>query len=45
MCVMTVTYLTGGLIACSVVWLLVSFFFLKFITFLMQVCKRFIYKL
>ena len=29
-CDMTVTYLRGGLSACSVVWLAVKFFFLKF---------------
>ena len=38
-CVMTATNLIGGSFACSVVWLLVSLFFLKFITFLMQLCK------
>ena len=38
---MTVTYLTGGLSACFVVCLFVSFFFLLFIKFLMQLCKNF----
>ena len=37
--VMMVTYLTGGLFACSGVWLLVSCFFLKCIKILMQPCK------
>ena len=44
-CVMTVAFLRGGLSACSVVWLLVSYFFLKFIKILMQLGKNFVYKL
>ena len=32
-CVLTVTYLKGGFSACSVVCLLVSFFFLMFLKF------------
>ena len=38
---MTVTYLRGGLSASSVVWRIVSLFFLKFIKFLMQLWKNF----
>ena len=40
-CVMTVTYLKGELSASSVVWLLVSFFFLMLINVFMQLCKNF----
>ena len=38
-CYMTLTYLRGGLSICSVVWVSVQYFFLKFIKFLMQLCK------
>ena len=40
-CDMTLTYLRGGLSACSVVWVSVEYFFLKFIKFVMQLCKNF----
>ena len=39
-CDMTVIYLRGALSACSVVWLAVKFFFLKFIEYLMQQGKN-----
>ena len=42
---MTVTYLKGGLSACSAGWMFVSFFFLMFITHLMQLCENFSHKL
>ena len=45
MCGMTVTYLRGGLSACSVVWLPVKNFFLKFIKILVQLCENFFSKL
>ena len=38
---MTITYLRGGLSACSGVWLLVSFFFLMFVNILVQASKSF----
>ena len=44
-CDMTLTYLRRGLFNCSVVWVSVQYFFLKFITFLMQLCKNFFWKL
>ena len=37
---MKVTYLRGGLSACSVVWQVFDSFSLKFITYLMQLCKN-----
>ena len=40
-CEMTLTYLRGGLSTCSVVWVHVRYFSLKFINFLMQLCKNF----
>ena len=40
-CYMTLTYLRGGLSTYSVVWVIVQSFFLKFIKFLMQLCKNF----
>ena len=39
-CVMTVTYLRGGLSASSVLLLLFHPFFLKFIKFVMQLCEK-----
>ena len=44
-CDMTLTYLRGGLSTCSVVWVSVQYFFLKFLKFLMQLCKTFLQKL
>ena len=44
-CVMTVTYLRGGLSACSVLRLLVSLFYGTFIKLLMQLCKNSFYVL
>ena len=43
-CDMTLTYLRGALSICSVVGGSVQYFFLKFITFLMQLCKDFLLK-
>ena len=40
-CDMTLTYLRGGLSTCSVMWLSVKYFFLKFIKFLVQQWKIF----
>ena len=37
-CEVTLTYLRGGLSTCSVVWVHFQYFFLKFITILMQLC-------
>ena len=42
---MTLTYLTGGLSTCSVVWVSVQYFFLQFTKILMQLWKNFFYKL
>ena len=42
---MKVTYLRGGLSACYVVCLLVSFFLLMFINVVMQLCKNFFLQL
>ena len=39
---MTLAYLRGGLITCSVVWVDFGYFSLKFIKFLMQLCKTFL---
>ena len=39
-CEMTLTYLRGGLLTCSVVWVEFEYFSLKFIKILMQLCKR-----
>ena len=39
-CVIIATYLRGGLSACSILQLLVSYFFLKVIKFLMQLSKN-----
>ena len=39
---MTLAYLRGGLSTCSVVWVEVEFFSLKFIKILMQLCKSFL---
>ena len=39
-CDMTLTYLRGGLSTCSVVRVSVQCFFLKFIQFLIQLCKN-----
>ena len=44
-CDMTLTYLRGGLSTCSVVWGSVLYLFLKFLKFLMQLCKNSFYKL
>ena len=41
-CVITVTYLRGGLSACSVVWLIVRLSFLNFIKLLMQLRRMFL---
>ena len=38
---MTLAYLRGGLSTCSVVWVELGYFFLKFIKILMQLCKKF----
>ena len=38
---MTLTYLRAGLSTCSVVWVHVQYFFLKYIQILMQLCKFF----
>ena len=38
---MTLTYLRGGVSACSVVWFSFQYFFLLFIKVLMQLCKIF----
>ena len=40
-CEMTLTYLKGGLSTCPVVWVSFQYFFLKFITTLMQLCENF----
>ena len=40
-CDMTLTYLRGGLSTCSVVWLPVNYFLLKFIKSLVQLCENF----
>ena len=40
---MTLAYLRGGLSTCSVVWVEFEYFSLKFIKFLMQPCKNFLY--
>ena len=42
-CEMTLTYLKGGLLTCSVVWVEFEYFSLKFIKILMQLCKNFLY--
>ena len=42
-CDMTLTYLRGGVSTCSLVWVSFQYFFLKFIKFLMQLCKNFLY--
>ena len=42
MCEMTLTYLRGGLLTCSVVWVEFEYFSLKFIKFLMQLRKIFL---
>ena len=39
---MTLAYLRGGLSTCSVMWVAVQCFFLKFVKFLMQLCKNFL---
>ena len=39
-CGMTLTYLRGGLLTCSVVWVEFEYFSLKFIKILMQLCKN-----
>ena len=39
---MTLAYLRGGLCTCSVVWVEVEYFSLKFIKMLMQLCKNFL---
>ena len=44
-CEMTLTYLRGGLLTCSVVWVEFEDFSLKFITILMQLCKNFLWTL
>ena len=44
-CDMTVTYQRSRLSTCSVVWLPVKYFFLKFIIFLVQLCKMVFQKL
>ena len=40
-CDMTLTYLRGRLSTCSVVWVCVQHFFLKFMKCLVQLCKNF----
>ena len=40
-CEMTLAYLRGGLSTCSVVWVRLRCFSLKFIKVLMQLCKNF----
>ena len=37
------TYLRGGLLTCSVVWVEFEYFSLKFIKILMQLCKNFLW--
>ena len=39
---MTLAYLRGGLSTCSVVWVEVEYFFLKFKHIVMQLCKNFL---
>ena len=41
-CEMTLTYLRGGLLTCSVVWVEFEYFSLKFINILMQLWKNFL---
>ena len=41
-CEMTLTYLRGGLLTCSVVLVEFEYFSLKFINILMQLCKNFL---
>ena len=41
-CETTLTYLRGGLLTCSVVWVEFEDFSLKFIKILMQLCKNFL---
>ena len=43
-CDMTLTYLRGGVSPCSVVWVSVQYGFLKFIKFLLQLCKNVLVK-
>ena len=44
-CEMTLTYLRGGMLTCSVVWVEFEYFSLKFIKILMQLCKNFLLEL
>ena len=41
-CEMTLTYLRGGLLTCSVVLVEFEYFSLKFLTILMKLCKNFL---
>ena len=41
-CETTLTYLRGGLLTSSVVWVEFEYFSLKFIKILMQLCKNFL---
>ena len=41
-CEMTLAYLRGGLSTCSVVWVEIEYFSVKFINILMQLCKNFL---
>ena len=41
---MTLTYLRGGLSTCSVVWGSGKYFFLTFFKFMMQLCKKFLFR-
>ena len=40
---MTLTYLRGGSSTCSVMWVSFQYLLLKFLKFLMQLCKNFLY--
>ena len=39
---MTLTYLRGGLLTCSVLWVEFEYLCLKFTKILMQLCKNFL---